>query len=668
MAQTYVGPGGTIPDDGNAVDFTIIVSDPALDTLLPAYGLLRLCIEAEHTWDSDLNFSLIAPDGTTLEVITGVGGDGDDFTGTCLEDNAATSIASVGAPFTGTFKPMGPLGDANNGGNGNGTWTLHILDTYAFADAGTLFSWSITFGPNATGPMSLDSTNLPILLINTFGNSIPNDPKIPATLSIIDHAPLQNHPTDVANVYNGHMGIEQRGNFSAIFPQKPYGIELRDSTGAELDSGLFGLPPEHDWVLLAMYNDKALLRNPLAYQLFREMGHWAPNTRLCEVMLNGTYRGIYAVVEKIKRDPGRVDIAKLDSTENAGDDLTGGYMFKVDYWDGGNSWLGTFNPIDHPTLDVHYVYDYPKPEDITPTQQSYIQDVVEGFESALYGSDFSDSLAGYRAWIDTRSFIDYFLLNEVARNIDGFKKSRWWHKDKDSNGGLIKAGPVWDFDWAWKNIYECNGDATDGSGWAYQVNDCNPDVNSPGWEVRLLQDSSFRVELRCRYEELRQTIFSTGYLNSFIDSIAVLTADARSRHFVRYPVFNGTNGTPEVQPIAVDYDDEVQRQKDWIALRLSWLDDNLPGTCTGMGIGPLDAEVVVRAFPNPACERFYIESGSVLGNISVFDASGRAVHHELVQGHRAILDCSDWSAGAYQVVIATERGPVVRRSIVRAGD
>ena len=83
-------------------------------------------------------------------------------------------------------------------------------------------------------------------------------------------------------------------------------------------------------------------------------------------------------------------------------------------------------------------------------------------------------------------------MNEVSRNNDGFKKSVFFHKDKNSNGGKLKAGPVWDFDWAWKNIASCSiFEATDGSGWAHLINDCFTDNYSCGWYVRLLQDSTF---------------------------------------------------------------------------------------------------------------------------------------------------------------------------------
>jgi len=167
-----------------------------------------------------------------------------------------------------------------------------------------------------------------------------------------------------------------------------------------------------------------------------------------------------------------VNIAELDSSENTGDDLTGGYIFKIDYFDDSNSWVSNFSPTGGRGDDVHFVYYYPKPEEITDQQKIYIQEFVDGFETVLYGSNFCDPLKGYRTYIDVNSFIDYFILGELSRNVDAYKKSAYFYKDKDSDGGLLHAGPVWDFDWAWKNINECYFGAQDGSGWAYKVHDC----------------------------------------------------------------------------------------------------------------------------------------------------------------------------------------------------
>ncbi|MDZ7604017.1 MAG: CotH kinase family protein [Cyclobacteriaceae bacterium] len=149
------------------------------------------------------------------------------------------------------------------------------------------------------------------------------------------------------------MPVLKSEAYSASLPQKPYGIETRDQAGMNLSVPLFHMPAENDWILLANYNDKVFMRNSLAFQLFREMGHYAPRTMFCEAIVNGQYQGIYVFTEKIKRDKGRVDIAALNPDENSGDDATGGYIFKIDYYDGSNSWQSTFPPMGYADKEVY---------------------------------------------------------------------------------------------------------------------------------------------------------------------------------------------------------------------------------------------------------------------------------------------------------------------------
>jgi hypothetical protein len=476
----------------------------------------------------------------------------------------------------------------------------------------------------------LTTSNIPIIVINTFGVPIPDEPKIPGTMKIIDNGPGQiNHITDPGNIYDGNIGIEIRGAYSASLPQKPYAVETRDIQQNQLNVSLFGFPEEHEWVLLANYNDKVFMRNVLAYRLFQQTGHYASRTRFAEVIVNGEYEGIYVFGEKIKRDNGRVDIAKLLPGENSGEPMTGGYIFKIDYWDETNSWTSGYHPSGHPDFDVHYVYYYPKPDEITPAQQEYIQSYVNSFESVLYSLGFADTLNGYRKYIDAGSFIDYFIVNEVARNNDGFKKSWYFNKDRDSIDRHIKAGPVWDFDWAWKNIDECFiFSNTDGSGWAYQVNDCYPDVNSPGWHIRLLQDPLFRNQLKCRYEFLRENILNTDTLLSRVDSNAQYLWQAQARHYERWPILGLNVGTPVVGEIPTTFQGEIDGFKNWITLRLNWLDANIPGTCTYTNM-PEYSEKAQKAFifPNPARDIAYLEfpPGNEALQIKVADITGRTI-------------------------------------------
>lgn len=629
FGQTFNGATGPISDDGQLNDYSVSVS--GLSTPLGAsFGLVKVCLNITHTWDSDLNVSLIAPDGTPVNLFSGLGGDGDNFSGTCLSQEASESINQGSAPFTGLFRPQQTLGNVNNGQSGNGVWTLRILDTYPDADTGSVLGWSIEFGQNAATPFVFTSSNLPIVILNTGGQPIVDDPKVAATMTIIsNNQGLPNFVNGTGTAYD--IGIEVRGNYSQSLPQKPYKFETYDTEGQELDVSLLGMPEENDWTLISNYNDKVFMRNTMSYELFRQMGHYAARSQYCEVILNGDYQGIYMLMESLKRDNERIDIAKLDPDENSGVDVTGGYILKCDYWNWDDSWQTQFTPIGHPERDVHLVYEYPKPENITPEQQSYIQTFINDFETALYGNNFANPDTGYVNYIDTDSFIDYFIVNELARNIDGFRKSFWMHKDKDSSDSELSKlalGPVWDFDWAYKDIWSCSiYEATDGSGWAYDINDCNPDVASPGWHIRLLQDPVFANKLRCRWESFRNSFMSNAALMQYIDDTAALLQQAQFRHFERWGNLGVNTGTPEVQQDPATFAGQIAKFKDWISLRTAWLDANIPGTASDCALGVGQASGNQTAvFPNPARSIFTIKVAGVSPDSAVFfDVTGKRI-------------------------------------------
>lgn len=504
----------------------------------------------------------------------------------------------------------------------------------------------------------IQSSDLPLVLINTNGQPIVANTKIDCTMEI-KYAGLGNitYLTDSSNVYSGNIGIEVRGATSSNYPQRPYNLETRDSVGNNNDVSLLGMPAENDWVLLSHYGDRSMLRNLLPYQLFAEMGNYSVKMRYCEVMVDSSYRGIYLLGEKIKRDNNRVNIAKLNPVDTTGDELTGGYILEQNIWDPSNSFQSNYSPIDHPGMDIHFLYNYPDASAIMPQQKAYIASYVDSLETALYSSNFTDTVIGYRHYLDVKSYIDYFLMNEVARNADGFKKSIFYHKDKDSNGGKLKAGPLWDFDWAWKNIYGCSiFENLDGSGWSYQLNDCQgQDVNSTGWMVRLLQDSTFRNELHCTYESYRQTIFDTAHIFGIIDSVALLVQNAQVRHFDLWHVLGEASVAPEINNIGVTYAGELDSLKKWIVDRLNWLDSNMPGLCTMTSTVDLSSDAsIVKCYPNPMQSFFTLElPKSYLGTqLCVYDYSGKLISKEVIQSDKKVINASDWKPGLYLINIS----------------
>jgi hypothetical protein len=502
-------------------------------------------------------------------------------------------------------------------------------------------------------PLVFSSSILPIIIITTKnGASIPDEPKIPANMKIIHYGSI-NHVTDVANIYDGDVGIEIRGRYSAGLPQKPYGFETRDASGNNLNVPLLNMPPENDWMLLANYNDKTFMRNSLAFYLFREMGHYAPRTQHCEVMVNDNYQGVYVFCEKIKRDNNRVNIAVLDSSENTGDDLTGGYIFKIDYYDASNSWVSHYSPTGERGGDVHFVYEYPKPEDITNRQKIYIREFVDALESALYGENFRDPIKGYRAYLDVNSFIDYFIIGELSRNVDAYKKSAYFYKDRESNGGRLHAGPVWDFDWAWKNINECYFGARDGSGWAYKVHDCGNWPVPPGWTLKLIQDPEFTRKLSARYFSLRKTVLKETYLNSYIDSVSTLVEDAQKRHYDKWRILGVNVGTPETDSQPTTYAGEIAKFKEWIATRLTWLDANLNQALAVENV--TRSYILYENYPNPfnsTTNISYTLPASKSVTLEIYNKIGRhvrtLVHEMQTEGDYSIVfNACGLSSGLY---------------------
>ena len=361
-AQTFTGSGGIIPSDGTPAYYTIVPTSLAGSILTKNFGVREVSININHTNVSDLEVSLVSPDGTTVRLAYANGGSSDNYTNTRFDDFASTPVQEGSAPFNGSYKPYEMLGYVNNGQAGYGTWKLYVKDLNPLAYNGMCISWSLTFGPGATAPTEFTSSNLPIIFIDTEGQPIPDDPKIAAGMKIINNGPGErNYITDNPE-YEGVIGIEVRGSSSQMFPKKSYGLETWDIQGNSIDTSLMGMPSESDWILNANYTDKSFLRNVMAYQVWQNMGHYATRYQFCELLLNGQYQGIYIFSEKIKRNKNRVDIAKLKPDQNTGDELTGGYIFKVDKQtgSGGSGWTSIYPPSANPYgQTIFFQYEYP---------------------------------------------------------------------------------------------------------------------------------------------------------------------------------------------------------------------------------------------------------------------------------------------------------------------
>ncbi|WP_435355534.1 CotH kinase family protein [Emticicia sp. SJ17W-69] len=477
---------------------------------------------------------------------------------------------------------------------------------------------------------SLSSSNLPIVIINTNGATIYDEPKIKTDLKIIFNGIGKiNKITDAPNHYDGLAGIEFRGSSSQQFPKKGYGIELWDEKLASKEVSLFGMPKESDWILFASYNEKSFMHNVLTMRIAREMGMYATRTQYVEVVINNVYMGVYVFEEKVKRANGRVDIAKLKETDLKGDDITGGYIFKADKTTGSRlgGWYSQYpNYTDFRTNYTYYAYD--SPNTITSEQKAYLKNYVDNAEKILNDANYRDKTNGYRKYFDTRSFVQFLLVNEISKNVDGYRISTYFNKDKDSKGGKIKAGPPWDYDITYGNANYCDGDSP--YGFAYSFNKfCSDDGwQVPFWWERMLSDSSFVKELGQEYAFQRKSgALQFDRINKHIDSLTNDLKEPMVRNFQRWPIL-GLYVWPQPQPYASSWYGEIDELKNFIRKRLDWLDNNIKTNFAITANEPESAGIHIQAFPNPFLERININIQAQTpekANITLVDNLGKVL-------------------------------------------
>lgn len=302
--------------------------------------------------------------------------------------------------------------------------------------------------------VNFTSSNLPIIVIDTHGQSIPyDDPRIVADMGVIDNGQgMRNQINDPFNNYEGKISIEIRGSSSAGWLKKSYGLETQNDDGSDRNFMLLGMPAENDWILYGPYYDRSLIRNVLTFHLVNQMGWYPTRTRFCELVLNGDYQGVYVLMEKIKRDRNRVNIARLDAYEVTGDDLTGGYIIKIDKEPWKPGFDSKYPPQPSSSRKIRYQFHYPRGEVIVSEQRDYNQGFIDAFETTMYNYNNSNPAQSYGLYLNVESFVDNFIINELSRNVDGYRLSTYFHKDKDSKGGKLVAGPVWDFNFSFGNV------------------------------------------------------------------------------------------------------------------------------------------------------------------------------------------------------------------------
>ncbi|MBL7187570.1 MAG: CotH kinase family protein [Phycisphaerae bacterium] len=422
------------------------------------------------------------------------------------------------------------------------------------------------------------SSNLPIVLLDTWGRSIPgsaSDSYAESRAILIDTGSGGRANVEDEINHAGRAGIRVRGRSSTRFPKNQYKFETWGDDNEDQNASLFGLPGESDWVLYGPYSDKTLMRNYLAYRWWGALGHYSVRTRFCEVFLNDDgdqmmshaddYVGVYLLTEAIKIGPDRVDITELTPQDNAKPEITEGYIIEM----GNANPSGFASYISGQTVQFNY-WD-PDARQLTTLQKQHVQDYIADFETALYGSDFDDRTNGYAAYTDVDSQVDYEIMREFTRNFDG--GSTFFYLDRD---GKLTMGPLWDYNMAMGNVDYAHNDEP-----GYYTTGWNDSYMAPGvngwcpWWYRLRDDPDYQQRLIDRWFELRQGLLSdTSILAQIATAVALLEHEATARNFEKWHTLGSyVWANPPGWEDRRTYQSEVDWMRRWLLERAAWIDE-----------------------------------------------------------------------------------------------
>ncbi|HYV29969.1 MAG TPA: CotH kinase family protein, partial [Candidatus Binatia bacterium] len=371
------------------------------------------------------------------------------------------------------------------------------------------------------------NSNLPLLILNPFGQYLSANSKSMISVRFIDTANGRSSLLGTPDL-DGRASVNLHGFSTLRQPKNSLTLRIKDENDDKVKVPLLGFPRESDWVLYAPFSDKTLMRDVLAYELSNKMGRYAPRTRFVEVFIDRSggklsqrdYMGVYVLVEKIIRGKNRVNITELFGSDNTEPNITGGYIFKRDHSE-------RYEPSFRTSRGVHFYFVEPKAEELSREQISWLGRYMNRFEQALYGPDFRDPARGYANYLDVDAFIDQHWLVEMSKNIDGFRYSAFLHKDR---GGKLQMGPAWDW-----NLSFGNADYHDGSnpeGWYTSL----LRENELCWFRRLSEDPDFEQRAIDRWGALRRTVFAPSNLLARVDELAAYLNESQARNFRRWPI------------------------------------------------------------------------------------------------------------------------------------
>ena len=285
-----------------------------------------------------------------------------------------------------------------------------------------------------------------------------------------------------------------------------------------------------DWELSANRDDNTLIRTQIG--LF--MGsisnlNFIPKFHFVDLMLNGRYYGCYRLGERLEVSTSRINIG-FD-----------GYLLKIDETTTGI--YMSYNTLEQPVSIM-------APSLMTgDSQYVYIRQFMNAAEEALFSVAFTTENMGWQKYMDIDSFVDWYLINEIAKNYDAvFQHNCYMYK---KNGEKLKMGPLWDFRKGFGN-----GDDSSTSGFV---------VKNAKWFDRLFQDPAFVTKVKERFTYFYS--HKNDILNEINENAKYLKYSAQENNN-KWGIYDSygpaENGMHYFQK-------EVDNMKAWLESRMEWL-------------------------------------------------------------------------------------------------
>lgn len=350
--------------------------------------------------------------------------------------------------------------------------------------------------------------------------------------------------------YGKALGIKGRGNASWKYTdKKSYRLKFDEKVS------VLGMEPDKDWVLVSNYYDKSLMRNIVAHELAKTMENleYTPTHIPIDLFINGEYRGVYTIADKIEVSNEKIDIDVSESTENAG------FLVEVG-WDYFAENIYGKDYFDTDTVKRIYV----KEPDITTKYSEQMREImtfVRNADAAIVSG------SGYEEYIDIDSMVDWFIIAELTNNTEmAFYRSCYFYKPA---GGKIKMGPVWDFDMAFGNH---RGDISDYDGWAtaeaeyVYVNDT--------WTTYLLKSQAFLDRVKTRWNEKKESLLNVAEETIYNTYSAI--RDSSVANFIKWNILDKQIGEGNVDfTVYSTYEKQVEYVREFLFKRAEWITNRL---------------------------------------------------------------------------------------------